>query len=122
MLAEDAAPVRGLIRQALERLGYRILEASTGEMAVSLAASGETIDLLLTDVVMPGMSGRVLAERFEVLRPGTRVLYMSGYTDDAVVRHGISTSAVAYLQKPFTPEMLGRRVREVLDACKSGIP
>jgi CheY-like chemotaxis protein len=74
------------------------------------------VSLLVTDVVMPGMGGRQLADQLRQRHPGMRVLYMSGYTDDAVVRHGLETSTDAFIQKPFTPQGLARKVREVLDA------
>ena len=120
LLVEDAAAVRAVARQVLQRQGYRVLEASDGEDALHLAARHQgTIDLVLTDVVMPRAGGRELAERLLAVRPDTRVLYMSGYTDDSVVRHGILEGGVAYLQKPFSPEGLARKVREVLDAPKS---
>ena len=116
LLAEDEAPVRAVARQVLERHGYTVLEAPSAEAALDVAArySG-AIHLLLTDVIMPGLSGRELATRLADLRPEARVIFMSGYTDDAVTRHGVLEPGLAYLQKPFTPDTLGRKVREVLD-------
>jgi CheY-like chemotaxis protein len=116
LLAEDATAVRVAARQILERFGYTVLEAANGADALSAAQQGGAIDLLLTDVVMPEMSGRELVDRFAKLRPKTRVLFMSGYTDDAIVRHGVLRPGTAYLQKPFSPDTLGRKVREVLDS------
>jgi two-component system cell cycle sensor histidine kinase/response regulator CckA len=116
LVVEDAAAVRAVTRQVLERQGYTILEAPNGEAALERAATHHgPIHLLLTDVVMPVLSGRQLAERLAQLRPETRVLYTSGYTDDSIVRHGILESGIAYLQKPFTPDSLARKVRAVLD-------
>ena len=117
LFAEDSAAVRAVGKQVLERQGYTVLEAPDGEVAVHLAQrhSGP-IHLLLTDVVMPGMSGRQLADQLARTRPDTKVLYASGYTGDAVVRHGVLEDGTPYLQKPFTPESLARKVREVLDA------
>jgi PAS domain S-box-containing protein len=118
LLAEDAPALRSTARKILQRYGYKILEASEGKTALELASQCDgPIHLLLTDVVMPGMSGRELAERLTSTRPGVKVLYMSGYTDDAVVRHGVLGPGIAYLQKPFTPESLGRKLREVLDSA-----
>jgi len=116
LLAEDEAPVRAVARQVLERHGYTVLEAPSAEAALDIAArySG-AIHLLLTDVIMPGLSGRELATRLADLRPEARVIFMSGYTDDAVTRHGVLEPGLAYLQKPFTPDALGQKVREVLD-------
>jgi len=117
LVVEDAAAVRAVTRQVLQRQGYTVLEAANGEAALQLAAAHHgPIHLLLTDVVMPGPSGRQTAERLAHLRPETRVLYTSGYTDDSIVRHGILESGIAYLQKPFTPDGLARKVREVLDS------
>ncbi len=117
LLAEDAAAVRTVARQVLERLGYTVLEAPNGEAALHVARKHHgPIDLLLTDVVMPELSGRQLADQLKALRPGLKVLYASGYTDDAVVRHGVLEPGIAYLQKPFTPEGLARKVREVLNS------
>ncbi|MEA2714033.1 MAG: two-component system, cell cycle sensor histidine kinase and response regulator CckA [Gemmatimonadales bacterium] len=118
LLTEDAPALRGMARQILERYGYTVLEAPDGKEALALARSVPgPIHLLLTDVVMPGMSGRELAERFTGHRSEMKVLYMSGYTDDAVVRHGVLRPGIAYLQKPFTPESLAHKVREVLDSA-----
>jgi len=116
LLAEDEAPVRAVARQVLERHGYTVLEAPSAEAALDIAVrySG-AIHLLLTDVIMPGLSGRELATRLADLRPEARVIFMSGYTDDAVTRHGVLEPGLAYLQKPFTPDALGQKVREVLD-------
>jgi len=122
LVVEDAAAVRAVTRQVLERQGYTILEAPNGEVALHVAAMHHgPIHLLLTDVVMPVLSGRQLAERLVQLRPETRVLYASGYTDDSIVRHGILEAGIAYLQKPFTPDGLARKVRDVLDSSK-GVP
>jgi len=117
LVVEDAASVRMVTRQVLERFGYAILEAPNGETALRLAAKHHgPIHLLLTDVIMPGLSGRQLAEQLVQLRPDMKVLYASGYADQAIVHHGILDSDIAYLQKPFTPETLARRVRQVLDS------
>jgi PAS domain S-box-containing protein len=116
LVVEDAAAVRAVTRQVLERHGYTILEAPNGEAALQVAATHDgPIHLLLTDVVMPVLSGRPLAERLARLRPETRVLYTSGYTDESIVRHGILEPGIAYLQKPFTPDSLAHKVRDVLD-------
>ena len=115
LLVEDAAAVRAVTHQALARQGYTVLDAPNGAEALRIAASHPgPIHLLLTDVVMPGLSGRQLSDQLALLRPDTKVLYTSGYTDDAVVRHGVLESGIAYLQKPFTVDSLARKVREVL--------
>ncbi|HLZ08013.1 MAG TPA: ATP-binding protein, partial [Chloroflexota bacterium] len=116
LLVEDEERVRDLARTALVGAGYRVLEAAGGESALRLIAdSAQPIDLLVTDVVMPGLNGRQLAERLLEPYPAMKVLYVSGYTFDLVVRHGVFESGVAFLQKPFTPSSLTRKVREVLD-------
>ncbi|HXL52856.1 MAG TPA: response regulator, partial [Gemmatimonadales bacterium] len=116
LVVEDEAPVRSVARQVLERHGYTVLEAPSAEAALDIVArySG-TIHLLLTDVVMPGLNGRELANRLAGLRPDAKVIFMSGYTDDAVTRHGVLEPGSAYVQKPFTPDAIARKVREVLD-------
>jgi two-component system, cell cycle sensor histidine kinase and response regulator CckA len=116
LLAEDAEGVRAAARQILERYGYSVLEAPNGTVALRMAENASKIDLLLTDVVMPEMSGRELASRFSKLKPNAKVLFMSGYTDDAIIRHGVLRPGTAYLQKPFSPETLARKAREVLDS------
>jgi two-component system cell cycle sensor histidine kinase/response regulator CckA len=116
LLAEDATAVRVAARQILERFGYTVLEAANGTDALIIGENGAIIDLLLTDVVMPEMSGRELVDKFARLRPKTKVLFMSGYTDDAIVRHGVLRKGTAYLQKPFSPDTLARKVRDVLDS------
>ena len=116
LLAEDEDSVRAVAKETLERRGYRVLAAPDGPSALALArAYNGTIDLLLTDVVMPGMNGRELAELLLLERPGTRVLFASGYTDDAVLLHGVGTDELSFIQKPFTPTVLVQRVRKVLD-------
>jgi len=115
LLVEDEPAVRAVARQILARQGYTVLEAPDGPAALAMVAGGGRVDLILTDVVMPGMSGRALADQLATRWPGVRVLYMSGYTDDAIVRHGMLEPGLAYLQKPFRPDTLVRKVREVLN-------
>jgi CheY-like chemotaxis protein len=116
LLVEDDDWVRRLARIALEAQGYTVLEAVGGAEAVRLAGGySGPIHLLLTDVVMPDRGGREVADALRTRRPGVKVLYVSGYTDDAIVRHGVLEAKDAFLQKPFTPLVLARKVREVLD-------
>ena len=123
LLVEDADALRKLTHTLLEQNGYRVLAAANGAEALQLAQQKpERIDLLLTDVIMPGLNGRALAERFELLQPGIRVLYMSGYTDAAIVDHGVFESGTYLLHKPFSEESLIRKVREVLDVEKVAPP
>jgi two-component system, cell cycle sensor histidine kinase and response regulator CckA len=115
LLVEDETRVRKLILDVLGSRGYKMLEATRGEEALRLAKRhGADIDLALVDVVMPEMSGPDVVRQIAPLCPKLRVLYMSGYTDEAIVHHGIAES-VSFLQKPFLPDALARRVREVLD-------
>lgn len=117
LLVEDDAGVRRVTMRMLQHYGYRVLEASGGEEALALARMfPEDIDILITDVVMPGLGGRELADRMLVMRPGLAVLFVSGYTENAIVHHGVLERGVAFLQKPFTPPALQARVRQILDA------
>jgi DNA-binding NtrC family response regulator len=116
VVAEDEEDVRKLAVRILERQGYKVLEASQGLDAFLIAEKYEDlIHLLVTDVVMPKISGRELADRIAEIRPEIKVLYMSGYTDNAIVHHGVLGEGMKFIQKPFTLEGLVRKVREVLD-------
>jgi two-component system cell cycle sensor histidine kinase/response regulator CckA len=116
LLVEDEDAVRSIVRSVLQQAGYVVLDASRGAEALRLAGEHPgPVHLLITDVVMPEMAGRELVERLAPLRPGLKVLYLSGYTDDAVVRHGVLQADVAFLQKPFTMAALANKVRQVLD-------
>jgi PAS domain S-box-containing protein len=124
LLVEDAQPVRELASELLESNGYKVLQAANGADAVRLAEKyQEPIQLLLSDVVMPGLDGRKLADQMVRTHPGIKVLYMSGFTDDAIVHHGVLDSGVALLEKPFTKASLLRKVREILgiDNCQTEI-
>jgi two-component system, cell cycle sensor histidine kinase and response regulator CckA len=115
LLAEDDEMLRPLAREVLAKLGYTVLEAAHAEAALALARTHDgPIHLLVADVVMPGASGRELARRLAEFRPDTKVLYVSGYTDDAIVHHGMLDPGLNFLQKPFTPGALARKVRQVL--------
>ncbi|MBI5905918.1 MAG: PAS domain S-box protein [Deltaproteobacteria bacterium] len=116
LLVEDEDVVRGLCVQVLERLGYNVLQAGNGAEAIALAREfGGRIDLLLTDVVMPGMNGGELATHLVILHPEAKVLFTSGYTDDAIVQHGVLDDGVFFIGKPYTPTALAKKVRDVLD-------
>jgi CheY-like chemotaxis protein len=113
---EDEETLRELTRDLLQDMGYSVLEAGSAASALALAQQhAGPIHLLVTDVILPRMSGREIAEHLAPQRPGMRVLYMSGYTDDAVVHHGVLSAEVAFLQKPFSIGVLARKVRETLD-------
>jgi PAS domain S-box-containing protein len=115
LLVEDEESVRELVRVTLASRGYRVLEAENGECGLRIAEGfKEHIDILITDVMMPGIGGRELARKLLLLRPGISVLYLSGYTEDAVVIHGVVGPSTAFLQKPFTLQNLAKKVREVL--------
>jgi CheY-like chemotaxis protein len=115
LLVEDEESVRQLVRDTLSAKGYQVLEAENGEAGMAAAARHQgTIDLVITDVVMPGMGGREMVKQLIEARPGTRVLYLSGYTEDAIVSDGSIEKGTAFLQKPFTLQSLSRKVREVL--------
>jgi two-component system cell cycle sensor histidine kinase/response regulator CckA len=116
LVVEDEGPVRAAVRRMLERLGYRVREAANGAEALGLLeASGERIDLVLTDVVMPELHGRDLAEYVRAQDPAQRMLYMSGYSDEDARRLELAESGTRLLQKPFTAEQLGAAVRDALD-------
>jgi PAS domain S-box-containing protein len=115
MLAEDDAAVRDIVVMALARHGYRLLVASNGTEALEAARHHDgPIELLITDVVMPGLSGRELSDALTAERPSIRTLFISGYTEDTIVHHGVVEPRIAFLLKPFTPVLLARKVREVL--------
>ena len=117
LLVEDEPAVRAVAREALESHGYRVLEAAHGMEALAIAAAhAGPLDLLVTDIVMPQMGGRELAQRLCALRPAVRVLFMSGYTDDVIVRRGVSDATSAFLQKPFAIDAFTRKVRDILDS------
>jgi CheY-like chemotaxis protein len=117
LLVEDEDAVRSLAAKVLRGRGYAVLEARLGPEALRIAAGHQApIHLLLTDVVMPEYSGAELAKKLTGSRPDLRVLYMSGYTDEAIIHHGVLSANIAYLQKPFTPDVLAAKVKEVLSA------
>jgi two-component system, cell cycle sensor histidine kinase and response regulator CckA len=117
LLVEDEPSVRMLVRDELRKLGYRVVEAKNGVEACLLATQqAGSLHLLLTDVVMPGMGGRELAQHLSVIKPDLRTLFMSGYMDDVGIMAGQEEGTSSFLQKPFTPEVLARAVRNLLDA------
>ena len=117
LVVEDARELRDLTRRLLQRQGYTVLVASNADEALAVFDENTSIDVVLTDVVMPGASGPELTRQLVERRPSMKVIYMSGYTEDAIVHHGVLKSGIAFLHKPFTSDALGRKVREVLDAA-----
>jgi two-component system cell cycle sensor histidine kinase/response regulator CckA len=116
LVLEDEDQVRRVVLAMLQRGGYRVIEATRAEEALEIARDpSRTVDLLLTDIVMPGMSGPEVVRKIREIRPDLKAICMSGYTDDTVVRHGILESGIAFLQKPITPDSLRQKVRSVLD-------
>ena len=116
LVVDDTSWLRGTIRRSLQAFGYTVLEAAHGEEAIQLAEAHQgTIHLLVSDLVLPGISGRRLATRIGALKPGIRLLYISGYTAEAVLHHGVLDPGTAFLQKPFSTGTLACKVREVLD-------
>ena len=122
-LVEDEARVRKLVVDVLSAQGYKVVEATRGEEALRFCKQRKgAIDLAVLDVVMPEMSGPDVAKQIKPLCPGMRILYISGYTEEAVIHHGIPASGAAFLQKPFLPDALLRKVREVLDMRSNAAP
>jgi two-component system cell cycle sensor histidine kinase/response regulator CckA len=115
LLVEDEEVVRHLVKRALEGSGYTVIDAADGPHALQRCGPGVDLHLVVTDVVMPRMSGRELVDRLRADRPSLRVLFMSGYTDDAIVQHGVLDAGVEFIQKPFAMRALSRKVREILD-------
>jgi len=115
LLVEDEESVRELVRETLKSKGYSVMEAPDGIQGMKVAESFDgKIDILITDVAMPGMSGHELAKRVVASRPGIKILFLSGYTEDAIIHEGVLDPGTAFLQKPFTLQALARKVREVL--------
>ena len=121
LLVEDDTNLRYLVARVLRGCGYTILVAASGAEALAIAGDpNKSIDAVITDVVMPGMNGRELVEKLVAARPGIGFLFMSGYTDDDVLRRGVLHGESAFLQKPFTPDQLARKVRGVIDRSTVG--
>lgn len=116
LVVEDEAAILKLTKKILERLGYRVLTAGAPAEAIALTGRpGTQIHLLITDVVMPGMNGRELADRLRQMHPGLKYLFMSGYTADAIAHHGVLDQGVLFIQKPFSASDLARKVQQALD-------
>jgi two-component system cell cycle sensor histidine kinase/response regulator CckA len=115
LVVEDAVGLRELTKRLLERLGYTVIVAANADEALIEFSRNPGIDVLLTDVVMPGASGPDLTRQLVEQRPALKVIYMSGYTGEAIIHHGVINPGIAFLHKPFTSAALGRKIREVLD-------
>jgi CheY-like chemotaxis protein len=116
LVADDEPSIRKLIHDTLTPLGYKIIEASNGVEALELFRQSESeIDMLLTDVVMPKMTGKKLAEKLLAEKPGFKILYMSGYTDNVIVHQGVLDEDIEFINKPLVPSLLTKRIREVLE-------
>ena len=115
LIVEDQHELRELARRLLQQQGYTVFIAANADEAVRLFHENPSIDIVVTDVVMPGASGPELTRQLIEQRPALKVIYVSGYTEDAIVQHGVVTPGIAFLDKPFTSETLGRKVREVLE-------
>lgn len=122
LFVEDEESVRELVGEYLRARGYNVLESPDGVKALAIAEQfAEPIQLLITDVVMPKLSGRELATRLSAARPDLKVLYISGYTDDSVFRHGVLEGGMSFLQKPFNLKAMAQKVREVLDGVPASV-
>jgi CheY-like chemotaxis protein len=115
LVVEDEEAVRIMLRRLLESEGYQVLEAADGQRALVVVDGTSRVDLVITDVAMPALNGRQLADRLKVLRPRLPVLFMSGYTDDEMVRRGLIEPHHPFLSKPFSPEVLAAKVRQMID-------
>ena len=116
-MVEDDPLVRGMARRALVEAGFQVREAANGQDALKLAAREPRLDAVLTDLAMPVIGGRELARRLQEQHPGLPVVFMSGYTDDEVVRRGLLERGIPFLEKPFSPELLTRTLREVVQVA-----
>jgi CheY-like chemotaxis protein len=121
LVVEDEEGLRALARRLLERHGYKVLVAANAEEALRLFDRNPSIDVVLTDVVLPGAGGAELTRRLAERRPALKVVYMSGYTEETIVHQGDLSPGIAFLHKPFTSETLGRKVREVLDSADAEV-
>jgi len=117
LLVEDELMVRNLAVRLLGKMGYRVIEAANGKDALKLASDfSEKIDLLMTDVVMPGMNGRQLSENLKEIHPETKVLFTSGYTENIIAHHGVVEKGLNFIGKPYSMNLLARKIRETLDS------